>query len=93
MARRPQLLSMVERQARLDTEIARRVRLGWRVVQRTATTAQLARTRPWWSALLVASVSSVLPAFVYHAAAQETVTPVLEVTDEGHVRRRVAARE
>ena len=36
-------LSLEERKARLDQEISKHAKMGWRVVSRTDTTAQLTR--------------------------------------------------
>ncbi len=83
-------LTVVERQARLEAELIRRVTAGWWIVERTATTAHLARKRPWWSTWLITLFTSGPAILMYHGAAHDTVHLLLDVTEDGKIRRRSA---
>ncbi len=83
-------LPVVERQARLEAELIRRVTAGWWIVARTATTAHLARKRPWWSTWLITLFTPGPAILIYHGAAHDTVHLVLDVTEDGKIRCRSA---
>ncbi len=84
-------LSIAERQTILEAELVPRVIDGWWIVARTATSAHLARKRPWWSTWLITLVVPGPPIVTYLGVAQDTIHLVLEVDADGKVRRRAAA--
>jgi len=84
-------LTVEERQTILETELVRRVCAGWWIVARTATTAHLARKRPWWSTWLITLFAPGPPILLYAGAVDDTVHLVLDVAEDGHLRRRAPA--
>jgi hypothetical protein len=83
--------TIAERQTLLEAELVRRVRAGWHIVERTTTTAHLARKRPWWSTVLIMLLVPAPPIVVHYGVADEMVHLVLEVREDGTLRRRVPA--
>ena len=83
-------LTIEARQTILEAELIPRVIDGWWIVERTATTAQLARKRPWWSTWLITLFTSGPPILRYLGAAHDTVHLLLDVEEDGTLRRRAA---
>ncbi len=74
----------------MEAELVPRVIDSWWIVERTATTAHLARKRPWWSTWLITVFTPGPPILKYFGAAHDTVHLLLEVQEDGTLRRHAA---
>lgn len=81
-------LSIEERKAILDAEIANQVKLGWRVASRTDTTAQLvADKKPDGCVAVLLLLFLLVPGILYLLLYRGSRSLYLEVNEQGRVLR------
>lgn len=80
------VLSLEERKARLDQEISGYAKMGWRVVSRTDTTAQLTKDKTASCVVaIILALFLIVPAILYLLLYKGTESLYLEVDEEGKV--------
>ncbi len=80
------VLPLEERKARLDQEISGYAKMGWRIVSRTDTTAQLTKDKAASCVVaIILALFLIVPAILYLLLCKGTESLYLEVDEEGKV--------
>ena len=86
------VVTVEARRAVLDGEVASQVKLGWRVVSRTDTTAQLVKDKgPDGCVTIFLLLFFIVPGILYMILYKGSENLYLEVDDHGNVKRTAQA--